>query len=113
MLPGQSGIDFCREIRARQNGDEMFILLATARADPEDLEQALGAGANDYLTKPLDLALLNIRISVAERQIRDLAERNHARAALQESARTLTSILESTTDAFFSVNHDWLFTYLN
>ncbi len=113
MLPGQSGIDFCREIRSRQNGDEMFILLVTARADHEDLEQALGAGANDYLTKPLDLALLNIRITVAERQIRDLAERNHARGALQESARTLTSILENTTDAFFSVNHDWLFTYLN
>ena len=113
MLPGQSGIDFCREIRSKGNGDEMFILLVTAKADTEDLKQALAAGANDYLTKPLDVALLNIRLSVAERQIRDLAERNHARAALQESARTLTSILENTTDAFFSLNHDWSFTYLN
>ncbi len=113
MLPGQSGIDFCREIRAKGNGDEMFILLVTAKADTDDLRQALAAGANDYLTKPLDVALLNVRLSVAERQIRDLAERNHARAALQDSARTLTSILENTTDAFFSLNHDWLFTYLN
>ena len=90
MLPGQSGIDLCRELRAATNGDEMFILLVTARDHTEDLEQALAAGANDYLTKPLDVALLNIRLSVAERQIRDLAERNHARAALTESARTLT-----------------------
>ena len=53
MLPGKSGVDLCRELRARPNGDEMFILLVTARADTEDLEQALQAGANDYLTKPL------------------------------------------------------------
>src|SRR2546430_16196337 len=82
MLPGKSGIELCRELRAQPRGDEMFIVLVTARTDPADLEQALAAGANDYLTKPLDIALLNVRLSVAERQIRDLAERNQSRAAL-------------------------------
>jgi len=113
MLPGESGIDLCRDLRKRPRGDEFFILLVTARADREDLEQALEAGANDYLTKPLDLGLLNVRISVAERQIRELTERNQARAALQESARTLTNILENTTDGFFAVDPEWKFTYLN
>ena len=37
MLPGKSGVDLCREIRAQAGGDEMFILLVTARADTEDL----------------------------------------------------------------------------
>ena len=113
MLPGESGIDLCRDLRERPRGDEFFILLVTARADTKDLEQALEAGANDYLTKPLDLGLLNVRISVAEQQIRELAERNQARAALQESARTLTNILENTTDGFFAVDPEWKFTYLN
>jgi two-component system cell cycle sensor histidine kinase/response regulator CckA len=113
MLPGKSGVDLCRELRTGSNGDEMFILLVTARADTEDLEQALAAGANDYLTKPLDLGLLNVRLSVAERQIRDLAERNQARAALQDSARTMTGILENTTDGFFALDQQWKFTYLN
>jgi PAS domain S-box-containing protein len=113
MLPGESGIQLCRELRARPHGDEMFILIVTARVEAEDLELALRAGANDYLTKPLDLALLNVRLSVAEQQIRELMERNHARAALQESARTLTSILENTTDGFFAVDCEWRFTYLN
>jgi PAS domain S-box-containing protein len=113
MLPGKSGVDLCRELRAKPNGDEMFILLVTARADTADLEQALQAGANDYLTKPLDVGLLNVRISVAEREIRDLAERNHARAALQESARTMTNILENTTDGFFAVDSEWKLAYLN
>ena len=113
MLPGKSGVELCRELRMQERGDEMFILLVTARADTDDLQQALEAGANDYLTKPLDLGLLNVRLSVAERQIRDLAERNHARAALQESARTMTNILENTTDGFFAVDRNWRFTYLN
>ncbi len=113
MLPGKSGVDLCRQLRADEHGDELFILLVTARADTEDLQQALEAGANDYLTKPLDLGLLNVRLSVAERQIRELAERNQARAALQESARTMTNILENTTDGFFAVDQDWNFTYLN
>ncbi|HEX8076658.1 MAG TPA: response regulator, partial [Chthoniobacterales bacterium] len=113
MLPGKSGVDLCRELRAGPNGDEMFILLVTARADTEDLEQALEAGANDYLTKPLDIGLLNVRISVAERQIRELMERNHARAALVESAQTMTNILENTTDGFFAVDSAWKLTYIN
>ena len=113
MLPGKSGVDLCRELRAQDRGDEMFILLVTARADTADLEQALEAGANDYLTKPLDLGLLNVRLSVAERQIRDLAERNQARAALQESARTMANILENTTDGFFALDAQWKFTYIN
>src|SRR5947207_5561227 len=102
MLTGKSGLALCRQLRAQPRGDEMFILLVTAKGDREDLEQALAAGANDYLTKPIDLSRLNVRISVAERQIRDLLERNQARAALQESARTLRDILENTTDGFIA-----------
>lgn len=113
MLPGKSGVDLCRELRAKPDGDDTFILLVTAKADTADLEQALEAGANDYLTKPLDLGLLNVRLSVAERQIRELNERNHARAALQQSAQAMQSILENTTDAFFAVDHEWRFTYVN
>src|ERR1041385_6485111 len=113
MLPGLSGIDLCRELRAQPRGDELFILLVTAKADTQDLEQALAAGANDYLTKPLDIALLNVRLSVAERQIRELAERNQARAELQESAKTMADILENTTDGFFAVDREWRFTYTN
>ncbi|HEY2103263.1 MAG TPA: response regulator [Chthoniobacterales bacterium] len=113
MLPGKSGIELCRELRTRPDGDEMFILLVTAKGDREDLEQALEAGANDYLTKPIDLSRLNVRLSVAERQIRNLVERNQARRELQESARTMTNILENTTDGFVALDASGRFTYLN
>jgi PAS domain S-box-containing protein len=113
MLPGKSGVDLCRQLRAQPNGDEMYILLVTARADAEDLEQALAAGANDYLTKPLDPRGLSVRLSVAEAHIRELQERNQSRIALQESARRMIDILEKTSDGFFAVDKDWNFTYLN
>jgi len=113
MLPGKSGLDLCRELRTQPHGDEMFILLVTARSDAEDLEQALEAGANDYLTKPFHLGLLNVRIAVAERRIRILAERNQARAALQESAKRMADILENTSDGFFALDRNWKITYVN
>ena len=113
MLPGKSGIELCQTLRARPDGDEMYILLVTARSDAEDLERALAAGANDYLTKPLDARRLSVRLSVAERHIQELEERNNARIALQDSARRMTDILEKTSDGFFALETNWNFTYLN
>jgi len=113
MLPGKSGVELCRELRSGPNGEELFILLVTARDDPEDLKQALEAGANDYLTKPLDPARLNVRLSVTERRIRALLERNQARAELQETVRKMTDILEKTSDGFFAVDRDWKLTFVN
>jgi PAS domain S-box-containing protein len=113
MLPGKSGLEFCRELRSGPRSDELFILLITASDDAADLEQALEAGANDYLTKPLDSALLNVRLSVAERRIRSLNERLQGRAELQQTVRKMTDILEKTSDGFFAVDRDWKFTFVN
>ena len=113
MLPGKSGVDLCRELRASPRGEEFFILVATARDDAADLEHALEAGANDYLTKPLDAARLNVRLSVAERRIRSLNERLEARAELQDAVRKMTDILDKTSDGFFAVDRDWKFTFVN
>jgi two-component system cell cycle sensor histidine kinase/response regulator CckA len=113
MLPGKSGLELCRELNAHPRRDEMFILLVTARSETEDLKQALDAGANDYLTKPLDLGLLNVRLAVAERRILVLAERAQARAELQATAKRMVDILENTNDGFFALDRDWKFTYLN
>src|SRR5207249_7024812 len=113
MLPVKSGVELCQELRAAPKGEELFILLVTARDDTQDLERALEAGANDYLIKPLDPARLNVRLSVAERRIRALAERNQARTELQEAVGKMTDILEKTNDGFFAVDRDWKFTFVN
>ena len=113
MLPGRSGVDLCRELRTQPDGDELYIWLVTGRSDTKALEEALEAGANDYLLKPVDAGRLNLRLSVAERQIRGLAERNESRAALRDYARSMTAILENTTDGFLALDSDWKFIYVN
>ncbi|HJQ83941.1 MAG TPA: response regulator, partial [Candidatus Binatia bacterium] len=49
MLPGRSGLDVCRELRARR--PEQAILMLTARGAEEDVVEGLRAGADDYVTK--------------------------------------------------------------
>ncbi|HXX42007.1 MAG TPA: response regulator [Chthoniobacterales bacterium] len=113
MLPGKSGLELCRQMRAVPGADQTFILLVTARNDRQDLEQALEAGANDYLTKPLDIDLLQIRLSVAERRIAEWKERAQVRAELHATLKRMVDILENTSDGFLALDRNWRFSYLN
>ena len=60
MLPGMDGLEVCR--RLRSNGTRIPILLLTARVNVDDRITGLDSGADDYLTKPFDLAILIARI---------------------------------------------------
>ncbi|WP_338550859.1 response regulator transcription factor [Roseovarius phycicola] len=52
MLPGKSGFDILREIRADQGLIELPVLMLSARGQAKDVEMAEHAGANQYMTKP-------------------------------------------------------------
>jgi two-component system OmpR family response regulator len=60
MLPGRSGIDLVRELRA--GGSRIPVLLLTARERTQDKVEGLDAGADDYLTKPFDFTELTARL---------------------------------------------------
>ena len=71
MMPGIDGLELCRRIRAysgRRDGYLYFIFL-TAFADKDHYVMGMDAGADDYLTKPLDLVQLRACLSVASRVI--------------------------------------------
>jgi DNA-binding response OmpR family regulator len=59
-LPGLDGFEVCQ--RLRQAGDFTPILMLTARAQPDDITFGLKVGADDYVTKPFDLAELLARV---------------------------------------------------
>jgi two-component system, sensor histidine kinase and response regulator len=62
MMPGTSGFDVCREIK-RAAGDELLpVLLVTALSDHTDRQQGLLAGADDFLSKPVDRQELLLRV---------------------------------------------------
>jgi DNA-binding response OmpR family regulator len=60
MLPGKSGFDVAALLRERKN--YVPILMLTARGRPEDVLQGFASGADDYLPKPFELAILIARL---------------------------------------------------
>ncbi|GAB7044351.1 MULTISPECIES: response regulator transcription factor [Catenuloplanes] len=61
-MPGLSGIDVCRMLRADQATAGMLIVMLTARVQEQDIEGGFGAGADDYVTKPFSPRELVSRI---------------------------------------------------
>jgi DNA-binding response OmpR family regulator len=60
MLPGKDGFEVMREMRTE--GQFIPTLMLTARGHPDDVLKGFEAGADDYLTKPFELAILIARI---------------------------------------------------
>ena len=69
QLPGMSGIELCRKLRSGSGSRHLYIILMTANDDPERVEAALEAGANDYLVKPVTLEILRTRLIVARQKM--------------------------------------------
>ncbi|HEV2573582.1 response regulator transcription factor [Methylocella sp. CPCC 101449] len=67
MLPGRSGLDLCREIRATLS---LPVIMLTARGDEDDRIVGLEVGADDYVTKPFSPRELLARIRAVLRRIR-------------------------------------------
>jgi DNA-binding response OmpR family regulator len=66
MMPGLDGPGLCRRIRA-VDGDACYVMMLTALSGEAHLRTAMDAGADDYLTKPLDRNQLAMRLAVAGR----------------------------------------------
>lgn len=70
MLPGiMSGLEFTKKLRAQKQYLEAPIIMITALTQPDNIVAALDAGADDYITKPFDLNVLQARVRV---QLRNL-----------------------------------------
>lgn len=67
MMPDMDGVALCRRIRAESYGRYIYIIMVTARDAADDLMEAFRAGADDYMAKPFDPAILRVRIRAAER----------------------------------------------
>jgi two-component system phosphate regulon response regulator PhoB len=68
MLPGMSGIEFARRLRADKRTQGVPLIMLTARADERDKVQGLESGADDYLTKPFSPRELNARVKAVLRR---------------------------------------------
>lgn len=88
MMPGMDGLALCRAIRAREVDLYTYIVLLTSQDSRGDLLAGLEAGADDYVTKPLDPFVLHARLLVALRVTTLHADLAHYRKVLSQQART-------------------------
>lgn len=70
QMPGMDGIDVCRTIKRDPEHPFTYVVMLTSRDAQEDMVAGLDAGADDYLTKPIDPTLLRSRITAAERIVK-------------------------------------------
>jgi two-component system cell cycle response regulator len=67
QMPGLDGLEVCRRLRQLEQKPYVFVILLTANNQRNDLLEGLQAGVDDYMTKPLDPALLRARLEVGRR----------------------------------------------
>lgn len=67
MMPVMDGLELCRRVRGVWAKSYTYILILTALSGREKLMEALEAGVDDFMTKPVDVPQLLARIRVAER----------------------------------------------
>jgi sigma-B regulation protein RsbU (phosphoserine phosphatase) len=67
LMPGISGLELCRKVRAAGHPSPAYIILLTVRTAREDIVRGLDAGADDYITKPFHREELRARIQCGVR----------------------------------------------
>jgi putative two-component system response regulator len=66
-MPGMDGLELCRWIRSRGFHSYVFVIMLTERAETADIIEGLTAGADEFLSKPIDRTELDLRVSTGER----------------------------------------------
>ncbi|SCA57815.1 Chemotaxis regulator protein [Candidatus Terasakiella magnetica] len=62
-MPVMSGIEYLRELRKQPGGDEPVVVFCTTENDIEHIQEAIEAGANEYIMKPFDSEIIQAKFS--------------------------------------------------
>ncbi len=115
LMPEMNGVDLCRKIRSAKTLPYVYLILLTSKDHRHERLQGLNAGADEFLSKPVDIFELEVSLKTAERiiaaqkalaaRIQELEEANKqlARLALQDELTGLANLRgfqEALTRAF-------------
>lgn len=117
MMPGMDGFETARLIRRNPAFNDIPIIMVTVLSDKEDRLRAVEAGANDFVTKPIDKTELRVRMesllkmkeaqdAIKEHRTRLEEIVDHRTAELKESEHRYRSLFNDSPDAIFVSSRD-------
>jgi sigma-B regulation protein RsbU (phosphoserine phosphatase) len=99
MMPGMTGLEFCREFRKMERASYGYFILLTSKSEKTEVAQGLSSGADDFLSKPVNGGELRARLAAGERILRMEEE-------LREKNRLVSSTLSELRNVYDSVARD-------
>ncbi len=105
MMPGMDGYEVCNRIRNNPKIAEIPILMITALDDKDSLIKGIDAGADDFVSKPFDRAILRQRVKT-------ILKLNRFRK-LKEEREKLEEVIQHSDDGFLIINKTGNILYLN
>ncbi len=106
-LPDGSGLDFLERLSAQTSGHNPPVVMISGRGNEKTAVRAVKLGAEDYLVKSeltTELLLATLRSAI---------ENTHLRSQVQQQKEQITTIWESMTDAYATLDLDWRIVYTN
>ena len=106
MMPGLDGPELCRRVRAVTDDGEAYtyVIMLTAKAQDSDRSEAIAAGVDDFLAKPLNRVELSARLRVAERILAWELRLRRASEATAASDRRYRETFESLHDILYQTD---------
>ena len=99
MMPGMTGLELCRAFRGLEREDYSYFILLTSKSEKGEIAQGLDAGADDFLTKPVNADELRARITAGQR-ILDM------QAELQKQNQLVRSTLTELQALYDAIDRD-------
>lgn len=104
MMPGLSGLEVLSILRKKHAVADLPVIMATARDTSQDVVEALNLGANDYVTKPLDFAVVLARVETQIALKRAKEKLTQVNQQLQEAQNRIMRLQESSGHALQDLN---------
>lgn len=105
LMPGKDGAEICRELREITRVRPLYIIMLTIKGKKSDIIDGLGAGANDYISKPYDPGELFARINAGKRILELQRELSTRIESLEENDRRIMRLLAEKELIMREVHH--------
>jgi PAS domain S-box-containing protein len=106
VMPGFSGVTTCAKLKSLHNGKETPVIMVTSLEDENSVNLAFEAGATDYISKPINWAVLRQRLS-------RLIQARNTEKTLNQSEAFARSIIDHAVEGILTMDMEGIIKYIN